>query len=158
VALTLFLKIDGITGESQDQHHPREIELGAFSYSVDLKTAVGGPFGGSAGVGKSILSEVQFEAASSVASPPLFLACAQGKHIPTAVLTAVKAGTGADYYTVTFTDVEITGYEQSGDAEGLRDNVTFSYTAIRIELRPQDATGKLGLPVVADWDSKRQST
>jgi hypothetical protein len=51
------------------------------------------------------------------ASPALFLACANGKHLSSAVLTVRKAGKGQqEYLVLKLTDVMVSSYQTSGSA------------------------------------------
>ncbi len=99
-----FLKIDGIDGESSDAKHKNEIDIGAWSWGVVQSGAGAG--GGGRGAGKVSMQDFQFVMNLSKASPKLLLACASGKHIKQATLTARKAGTGKqEYLTFKFSDV-----------------------------------------------------
>ena len=88
-AVDLFLKIDGIQGESKDAKHANEIDVDAFSWG---ETNVVSNAGGGRGAGKVAMQDFHFTKRLDTASPMLFLACASGKHFPKAVLTARKAG------------------------------------------------------------------
>ena len=79
----MFLKIDGIDGESQDKTHPNEIQIDSFSWGESNPTSIV-PGGGG---GKAVAQDFHFAAALSKASPNLMLACAIGAHINQALLT-----------------------------------------------------------------------
>jgi type VI secretion system secreted protein Hcp len=109
----MFLKMDGIQGESQDKAHPGEIELDSFSFGINNFSTIGSATGG-AGAGKVSLQDIHFSAPISVASPLLFKACASGQHIKKAVLSVRKAGgdqgVSSDFMKVLLTDVLVSGY------------------------------------------------
>jgi type VI secretion system secreted protein Hcp len=154
VTLALFLKIDGIKGESTDVKHKDEIDIESFSWGVS-HPVVPGPGGGAGAMSKPVFPDVTFVARQSVASPALFLACAQGKHIATAVLTARRQGkVGLDYYTITFSDIVITAFHEVGSegADDVSESVSFAYAKIKLEYHRQNATGALGAPVAAGWN------
>src|SRR6266540_6308863 len=111
MAVDMFLKIDGIDGESQVKGHEKEIEIESFSFGVTQFSNIGSATGG-AGAGKVSLQDIHFSAPVNVASPKLFLACATGEHFKKAVLTCRKAGgdQAIDFLKITFTDVLISGY------------------------------------------------
>ena len=114
-AVDYFLKIDGIKGESQDTKHGGEIEIQSFSWGATQS----GSFaqGGGGGAGKVNMQDFHFTVFHGVASPKLMLACATGQHIPTAVLTARKAGKDQqDYMKVSFYDLLISSFQTGGAA------------------------------------------
>src|SRR5437660_9675235 len=98
-----FLKIDGVDGESQDAKHPSEIQLESFSWGATQTGTFA--FGGGGGASKVQMQDFHFVMKHNKASPKLMLACANGEHIPKAVLTARKAGKDQqDFMKVTMSD------------------------------------------------------
>src|SRR6266516_1889866 len=89
MAVDMFLKIDGIDGESQDKSHKGEIDVLSFSWGVHNTTSRGGSGGSS---GKATAEDFTFTHLVDKASPALMLACAAGRHIQQAQLTVRKAG------------------------------------------------------------------
>jgi type VI secretion system secreted protein Hcp len=156
-ATEYFLALDGIKGESKAVGHVDEIDLEAFGWG-EFAQAGGGP-GGGGGAGKVTMQDVHVVARLSKASPALMLACAQGKHLKEAVLTARRPGPAKqDYLVVRFEDVVITSYNVSGsEAAGgpPTDQVSFAFARIRLEYRPQKQDGSLGPAVKAGWDAKQ---
>ena len=109
-----FLKIDGIQGESPDKTHKSEIEIESFSWGAtpDAGTA---SHGGGGGAGKVQMQDFHFVMNVNKASPKLMLACAQGEHIKSAILTCRKAGKEQqEYLKVTFSDLLVSSYQTSG--------------------------------------------
>src|ERR1700693_4254871 len=90
-AVDYFLKIHGIPGESTDDKHKGEIQLSSFSMGETNSSTIGSATGGG-GAGKVSFHDFNFTTKFSKASPKLMLFCANGKHIPSAVMTARKAG------------------------------------------------------------------
>lgn len=78
MAIDLFLKIEGITGESRDARHKSEIELLSFGWGEQES----GHATGGGGAGKVSFQDFQFTSRVNKASPHLFLACASGRHFP----------------------------------------------------------------------------
>ena len=148
-----FLELDGIPGESQDARHRDEIELESFGWA---ETHAAGP-GGGAAAGKVAIHDLHFRARVSNASPLLLLACASGRHLKQATLTARKAGAAQqDYFVVTLSDVLVSAYAVAGAEGDLApvDQVSLSFARIELEYRPQKPDGSLGAPVKAGWDVK----
>ena len=157
MAVDYFLKIDGIAGESRDSKHKDEIELQSFSWGAHQAALQPGGGGGGGGAGKVSMQDFHFVMRTNKASPKLFLACASGQHLKSAVLTARKAGKDQQQFLVyKFTDLLVSGY-QTGGTEGSDepvDQVSFNFSKVQLEYRPQDPTGKLGGAVTAGWDVK----
>jgi type VI secretion system secreted protein Hcp len=108
-----FLKFDGIQGESQDKVHKNEIEIESFSWGA-TQTGTASR-GGGMGAGKVQMQDFHLVMSVNKASPKLMLACAQGEHIKSAILTCRKAGKDQqDYLKVTFSDILISSYQTSG--------------------------------------------
>jgi type VI secretion system secreted protein Hcp len=149
-----FLKIDGVAGESVDSRHKGEIELEAFSWGEMSSAGHAGP--GGAGAGKVTVQDLQFVMRYNKASPALLLACANGKHLKSAVLTARKAGKGQQEYLIyKFSDVIVSSYQTGGsthETTGPMDQVSLGFAKIEVEYRPQKADGSLDAPVKAGWD------
>jgi type VI secretion system secreted protein Hcp len=145
MAVDYFLKIDGIEGESTKGKHKGEIDVSGFSFAASMNKQTGIP------PGIAFLDELWFHAPTSKASPLLWLACASGRHIPTAVLTCHrKAEKGhVDFLKITLTDVMITSYEAAADdGEPPLDEVALRYVKIELAYQPVDANQA---PVEASW-------
>ncbi|HZK51733.1 MAG TPA: type VI secretion system tube protein Hcp [Actinomycetota bacterium] len=153
MAVDYFLKIDGIPGESQDAKHKDEIEVLSWSWG---ESAVGQPGPGSgAGSGKVQFQDFHFTSLISKASPKLMEACASGKHMKSAVLTARRAGGGkAEFLTFAFSDVLITSFETGGGEDDTVpvDSSALRFSQIRVEYRVTKPDGTLGTPVKFGWD------
>jgi type VI secretion system secreted protein Hcp len=156
-ATEYYLALDGIKGESKAVGHVDEIDLEAFGWG-EFAQGGGGP-GGGGGAGKVTMQDVHVVARLNRASPALMLACAQGKHLKTAVLTARRTGPAKqDFLVLRFEDVVITSYNVSGtEADGgpPTDQVSFAFARIRLEYRPQKQDGSLGPVVKSGWDVKQ---
>jgi type VI secretion system secreted protein Hcp len=156
MAVDLFLKIDGIPGESVDKVHKDEIELESFSWG-ETNEGAGHPGGGGGGAGKVQIQDLHVVTHVNKASPTLMLACATGKHLKQAVLTARKAGKGQQEFLVfKFSDVLVSSYQigASAGADLPIDQVSFNFAKIEMEYRPQKPDGTLDAGVKAGWDIK----
>ena len=154
MAVDYFLKLDGIPGESTDAKHKDEIDVLAFSWGVSHPKATG-PGGG--GAGKAVFEDLLVVARTSMASPKLWLACASGQHIKSAILTCRKPGKAPfEFLKITLTDVTISSYEIDGSDEELPlDQVALAFAKVETVYTPQDPTGKAQPPVKAGWDVKQ---
>jgi type VI secretion system secreted protein Hcp len=153
--IDIFLKLDGIEGESQDNKHRHEIELVEWGWAVQQA--------GNLGIGQSQLSvprtkgakalfqDLSFKHRVDKASPKLILACAQGTAIPNATLTLRKAGGKAvEFLTLKLTDVTVSSVTlDATNADIPLEAVALHYGQISIQYAPQKADGSLDTPVEA---------
>jgi type VI secretion system secreted protein Hcp len=147
-----FLKVDGIPGESADAKHKGEIDVLAFSWGV---SQTGDPAVGSGGgAGKAVFDDLLVVARTSKASPLLWLACASGTHIKTAVLTCRRSGKSAmEFLTITMSEVVVSSYELDSSDDGPPlDQIGLAYAKIETQYTPVDPAGKAQAPVKAGWD------
>ena len=145
------IKFDGVDGESSHKDHKGEIEVLSWSWSV---AQAAGLHGGGSGKGKAEPGHFSFVHLYDKASPVLAKHCVSGKHFPTMVLTARKAGEGQkDFLKVTMKEVFITSTQPSGSSGGdITESVSCSYKDIEFEYKPQDDKGGLGGAVKFGWD------
>lgn len=163
MSVDYFLKIDGIEGDSLDDKHAKEIEL----ISYEWEETQNGTFaqGGGAGAGKVHMEAFRFVMPTCKASPKLMLFCANGKHIPSAVLTCRKAGGDQhEFYSVTMSDIIVSKFRtksnpsigtenQEGPFDGRpTDEVCLSFGKIEFEYKPQKADGGMDTPVKAGYN------
>ena len=110
---TLFLKIDGIPGDSTARGHAKEIELLSFSFGADNSAEPGS--GGGGGAGKVTFHDLTVTKHPDVASPKLFDSVVRGTHIPTATLTVARSKSGSqNYYVIVLKDVIISSFQTGG--------------------------------------------
>jgi type VI secretion system secreted protein Hcp len=155
-AVDYFLKIDGIEGESLDAKHKNEIHIDSFSWSE--KQSGTHMAGGGGGAGKVAMGDFNFTMKVNKSSPKLMLACANGDHIKTAVLTCRKAGGKAEgFYKITLSDILVSSYQTSGSGHGdliPHDQISLNYSKIEFEYKEQKHDGSMGAATVAGWDVK----
>jgi type VI secretion system secreted protein Hcp len=157
----VFLKLEGVQGESTDARHKGEIDI--LSYTQTFT----GPFarsasGTGAGAGKTICGPVTLKKFVDVSSPDLILNVAIGLHIPTAVITFRRPG-GAnqpEYYRVTLEDVIVTEIEQTESkidasnpaAARTIEKVSLIGRRLRFDYVQQTPDGRRGGTPKAGWD------
>jgi len=126
-ATDLFLKIDGVQGESADRAHPNEIDVLAWSWGATNSSVVRT---GGAGAGKASFNDLSVSKYVDSASPALVAAVSTGKAFKTVTLTVRKAGaTPLEYLILTLNDVFVTGMSTggSGGEDRFTENITFNY-------------------------------
>jgi type VI secretion system secreted protein Hcp len=127
MAFDAFLKLDGIPGETTDKQHPGEIQVDSFSWGVENASSRG------SGGGQASVQDFSFRSPVSKASPLLMLACATGKHIPTALITLRKAG--FEFIKIRLDDVLVSSYQTGGVANdgAERPEDSFSLAFVKID-------------------------
>src|SRR2546428_9031240 len=104
MAVDMFMKLDGIKGESGDDKHKEEIDV--LSWSWGLSQSGSAHMGSGAGAGKVNVNDLSFTKYIDKSSPDLYLSCCNGKHLKDAKLVVRKAGENPlEYLIVTMEDV-----------------------------------------------------
>jgi type VI secretion system secreted protein Hcp len=118
----MFLKLDGIDGESTDSKHSKEIEIDAFHLGV-VQTGKTASATGGGGAGKVRGEDILFRARPSTASPNLYLYCCNGQPITKGTFTIRVAGKDQQERIVyKFNNALVSsyrttiGFDRSGDA------------------------------------------
>jgi type VI secretion system secreted protein Hcp len=155
MAVDMFLKLDGIKGESPDAKHKDEIQIQSFSFGVH-QTGTSADGGGS-GAGKASFEDIHITKAADIATPPLMEACATGKHIKSAILTVRKAGgKQEEYYKIKLTDLLVSNLSNTGHGnEQPMEQLSMNFAKIEFEYYPQKADGTLGGVSKAGYDIKK---
>lgn len=149
----IFLKIDGVEGESTDESHPNEIVLDSFSWGESQSASALA----SIASGRVKFQDLHIGKRFDKSSPILMSAAASGKHYKEATLTVRKktAGKGQDYLVIKLTDLIVSSYNINGDAKNsVTDSITFDFSKIEFNYTPQKSDGSLDIPVIGGWDLK----
>jgi len=153
MAADMFLKLEGVPGESQDDKHKGEIEIDSFSWGATQESTLGRGTGG--GAGKVNFDSLNFTKKMDKASPILMLHCASGKHIPSATLTARKAGEQQlEYLKIKMTDVMVSRVHFNANGGGgiPSENLSLSFAKVETEYTPQSQKGTGEGAVKFGWD------
>lgn len=134
----IFLKIEGIPGDSTVEGHAGEIEVQTFSVGVEQQGLVNFATGAGGGASKSRFKPLMVVKRVDSSSPLLFINCAMGTKLKSAVITLVNdlAESSEDFFKIVLTDVVIAAVSAKGDVEvsdstlTLMENVEISYTKI----------------------------
>ncbi|MDR8919020.1 Protein hcp1 [Burkholderia multivorans] len=156
MAQDIFLKIDGINGESLDDKHKDEIEILNWDWEILQESSMHSGSGG--GAGKATVKDLTFEHNIDRASPNLMKYALTGKHIDQAVLVMRKAGGNPlEHLKLTMSDVIVTRVKPSGSKAGeekSRETVSLSFSKVKQEYVVQNAQGGSGGAVTASFDIK----
>jgi len=156
MAQDMFIKIDGIEGESLDSSHTNEIEVLSWRWDVAQHSNMHSGSGG--GSGKATVDDFYFTHYTDKASPNLLSYCLSGKHIGKIVFVIRKAGGDPlEYLTITFTDVIITSVDMTGSSEDESrpcEQVRFSFSAVTQDYVMQNSDGSKSGVISASYDVK----
>jgi type VI secretion system secreted protein Hcp len=139
----VYLKLDGIDGESQDVNHTGWIDILSYNWGVNHTASKGGAFG------LPKVNDMCFTTLVSKASPKLMLACANGKIIKTAVLS-VTGKFSADgqirtFLNITMKNAIVSSYKVSGNGEELpMDSFCLNFASITMDYILYDVAGAVG--------------
>ncbi|HTH61631.1 MAG TPA: type VI secretion system tube protein Hcp [Paraburkholderia sp.] len=160
MAQDIFLKINGIDGESQDAAHKDEIEVLSWSWGVTQQSSMHAGSGG--GAGRATVKDFTFEHLIDRATPNLTQYCLTGKHIDEAKLVVRKAGGNPlEYIKFTMKDLIVTSVAPSGVSESQQrplEVVTLSFAKMTQEYVVQNAQGGSGGAITATFDIKQNTS
>jgi type VI secretion system secreted protein Hcp len=148
----IFLKLDGIAGESTDDQHKGEIDVESFAFSAKRTT------------GRVTLSPLRVLKVFDASSPKLMQDAASGHHIKSGVLTFRRSGDpdGVEFLTYKLSDVVVSSYEQGGanpdkrTLGSLEDEVGLSPAKVQVTEKTVDASGKAGPVVTASFNLRHR--
>lgn len=155
MAADIFLKIEGINGESKDDKHKNEIEVLAWSWAESQSGSAA--HGSGMGSGKVEMHDITFTKYVDKATPKLIEKCAKGEHIPKADMVMRKAGgEQKEYLKIHLDDVLISSYSTSGSGggESPTENISLNFGKITVEYFEQDNKGTMTSAGKAGWDVK----
>lgn len=153
MAVDMFLKLEGIKGESKDSVHKEEIDVLAWSWGMSNSGSA--HVGGGAGAGKVNVQDLSFTKYVDLSSPSIMLAVANGKHITKATLVVRKAGEHPlEYITIVMTECLVSSVSTggSGGEDRLTENVSLNFAKVEVTYKEQMATGKAGGAPEFKWD------
>jgi len=153
MAYDVYLKIDGVDGESTDDKHKKWIELSAFNHEVVQPSSGASATGGRTG-GRAEFGPVSVTKVADQATPDLAIYCAKGEHIPKVEIEFCEAA-GEKHtflkYTLQNVLVEGVSVSGSGDMSKPEETVNFSYGTIKWEYTPIGQDGKPGAATDRGW-------
>lgn len=153
MAVDMFLKIDGIKGESSDDKHKGEIEVLSWSWGASQTGTMHHGAGG--GAGKANVQDVTVTKFIDRSTPLLLQQCMKGAHIKEAMLVVRKAGGNPlEYIKIKMNDAIISSVSVggSGGEERLTENIAINFAKVRVDYTPQKPDGSGDAPVQFGYD------
>jgi type VI secretion system secreted protein Hcp len=139
----MFLKLDGIEGESLDSVHGGEIEIKGWGWPTINNVRWDVNQGGQST--KVEVKDIELHKVCDKASVTLYQCCVTGKHIKSGTITCRKndGDQKVEYLIVTLTDLMVTKVEWTGqgDAQALDETVCLSFAQFRLDYKVQNDTG-----------------
>jgi len=157
-AIDVFLKIEGIPGESTDDAHKDEIDVLAWSWQMSATGA--SHSGGGGGAGRAIVRPLIVTKWVDKASPLIFLALLNGSHVPEATLVFRKAGgQPLEYLKIKMYNVQFVNISPDGSsgADRLTESVALSFSRVCYEYTPQKADGSADATIEKCWDIEQNT-
>ncbi len=153
MAVDMFLKIEGLDGESVDSVHADEIDILAWSWGMSQSGTMHMGKGG--GAGKVSVQDISVTKYVDSASHDLIRKCCNGAHFNEAVLTVRKAGADPlEYLVITMKEVIVTSVSTggSGGEDRLTENVTLNFKEFEVVYTPQEKDGSGGAAKDFAWN------
>jgi type VI secretion system secreted protein Hcp len=142
----LYLKLDGVDGESLDKDHKGWIELTHWSFGAHNAATFAVGQGGQAKQAQFTPMNVQKHL--DTASTTLFKNVASGKHIPKGTLSCMKLNGDArvEYLKIEMKDVMVSSVVGTCGAEDdhVSESVDLAFAEFKIEYKLQSDTGSAG--------------
>jgi len=151
-AVDMFLKIDGIDGESTDKEHRNQIEIFSWSWSASNTGTVGT---GGTGTGKTTGVDLELMKLLDTSSPIITEKLFTGAHIRDAELSLRKPGSSFDFAKYKMTDILITSIRQGGSSGDVPvDQFTLNFAKLEVTHTVTNPDGKPGATAKTCWDFK----
>ncbi len=153
MAVDMFLKLNGVAGESKDKVHTNEIDVLAWSWGMSNSGTA--HVGGGLGAGKVSVQDLTLTKYVDSSSPKLMLACCNGSHYPSAQLTVRKAGGNpVEYIKIKLETVLISGLSNSTAVfdERMTEALTLNFAKVSVDYTPQDDKGAAVTAIPFAWD------
>ena len=147
-AVDMFMKIDGIPGESVDSKHKGDIDVLAWSWGSSSSSSATSKQAGCVKV-----QDLSFSKYFDIATPKLISSMATGRTIASAKLTVRKSGDNPlEYITIEMNNVVVTSSATggSGGEDRLTENVSLNFASATVRYTPQNANGSGGAPIPGD--------
>jgi type VI secretion system secreted protein Hcp len=157
MATDMFLRIQGIDGESTDDRHRDWIQIVSFDCKVSTAESSTVSSGGGVTGTRPEFSEITVGKVIDQASPKLNLYCCNGKHIPEVIIELCRAmGEKQVYMKYTLQDVIVSAVGPvTVDPTGQLEQVSFRFGQIRWEYTLTRPDGSPGGAILESWNLVR---
>jgi type VI secretion system secreted protein Hcp len=157
MAFDVFLKINGIPGESTDDSHKDWIEVLSFSHRLSQPASSTASSSGGATAERVNHSTFDIAHLYDRASPKLAEACCTGQHIKEVIIELCRAGGNKQKYAVItleqviVSDISLNG--SGGNENFPTESISFSYGKIKwVYIQQKREDGQGSGQVASGWD------
>lgn len=146
IDLEIYLRIDSVTGEADDDRHRNDVLVDSFSFGTKRTPNATTP----------TMTEFLVTMPANKASAKLMVYTAGSVSVPKAVLAVRRKGGNVDFLRWTLTDAFVSSYQTVGNlhGDGVQDQVGFTFGKIESEYRQVLPDGTYGAPVKSGWDRR----
>jgi type VI secretion system secreted protein Hcp len=149
----IYMKIEDIKGEVTTKGYEGWIEVHSAAFSVSREIAE--PTGGISDreSGRARFSDFSVTKIADSTTPLLFLesVLGSGKQVDIHFTKAIDAAV-QPYYTITLSDVLVSGFSQSSGGDVPMESMSLNFTKIKTSFTPTDPKGGTGTPITRGYD------
>ena len=145
MAVDMFIKLNGVKGESEDDKHKGENDVLAWSWGMSQSGTM--HVGGGGGSGKASFQDLSITKWVDLGSVTLMQACSKGTHISDGQLIVRKAGDKPlEYIKLDMKEILVSSVSTggSGGEDRLTENVSLNFREWKMTYTPQTKTGGAG--------------
>lgn len=156
MAIDVYLQIDGIKGESQDDKHKEWIECASVNWGLSQPRSATASTGGGHTAERAELQDITFSKVADLSSPILMQHCAMGKTIPKAKFEFMRAdgqGVPIKYFEIELENVLVGAISPGIEAGSiLEENVSLKFSKVKWRYTQQKISGGAGGSTAGGWD------
>jgi type VI secretion system secreted protein Hcp len=155
MAMQIFLTLDGVKGEAQDERFNGWIDVLSWNWGMTQSGTTHMGMGG--GGGKVDVDDISLTKYVDSATHEMIKYCCSGEHIASGQLIVAKAGGGApvDYLKIDMEDIMIASYQTGGTQYGLdrvQESLVLNFRRFQMTYTQQMADGGAGPEGQAGWE------
>ncbi|MDX3905800.1 MAG: type VI secretion system tube protein Hcp [Pigmentiphaga sp.] len=156
MAVDMYMKVEGASGESKDANHKDWTDIVSFSWGASQPGSMAA--GGGGGIGKASFNDLHVVARIDRAAPAVMKHCASGKHLSKVEVSVCKAGgSQVEYSKITLEEVLVTSVQITGEKDSEAVLVDYAFQAARVKQQYWEQTdkGSKGAESLVAWDVKQ---
>ncbi|MCC5810924.1 MAG: type VI secretion system tube protein Hcp [Ectothiorhodospiraceae bacterium] len=156
--MSIFMKYDGITGESSDSNHGGWMDIQSLQWGVQRRITSNSSTQNDRESSNAEIGDLQIVRTMDSATPSLFVesCCGKGKDV-VIHLTKTGSGSGTDVYMeYTLKNALITNYTVNANAQSNErptENLTISFIDIEVKYTPYKDDGSADASIAVGYDT-----
>lgn len=156
MAIDVYLRIDGIKGESSDDRYRDWIECQSVTWGVAQPRSATASTGGGHTAERCEHRDVVISKLTDISTPILLQTCSSGKTIPKATIEFMRAdgnGTRIKYFEIELENVLIGGViPRIAEGDIMSEHVGLKFSKVKWKYTQQKVTGGAGGNTSGGWD------